>query len=175
MACVVFCIYERLHALRERMEGTHERRTEKRALMKNNERTQRTLEELRQAGFTAEKCEHFQFSGKVIAKGMDWWNNQPKHRRGSPGVRQDVFGFGDIICMREGWGIGLVQCTSKKQRTAHKAAILANKNALKWLQSNGRILLFCWSQEAKKARGAKIFWTSHLEELTLDAFNDGPF
>jgi hypothetical protein len=143
--------------------------------MKDNERTQRTLQSLREAGFTAEKVEYWQSAGMVIAKGMDWWKTAPKHRRGSPGVRKDLFGFGDIECMREGWGIGLVQSTSKNERSQHRRDILSNKKALKWLQCGGRILLFSWSLEPQKEGSKRKVWTSRLEEITLSAFNDGPF
>jgi len=142
--------------------------------MKDNERTQKTLSHLRNCGFRAQKVEYWQWYALVIDEGRKAWS---QHKNGMPGVRKDLFQFIDIIAMREDYGIVGVQSTSKGSRYAHRAGIFANEDAIIWLRSKGRILLYCWSQEQKNPTGPKIFWTPHVEEITLSMIrlNEGPF
>lgn len=59
-------------------------------------------------------------------------------------VRQDAFGFGDILACKPGVGIALIQTTSLTGIMARWRKIAKNPQAKKWKQSRGAILLHGW-------------------------------
>lgn len=59
-------------------------------------------------------------------------------------VRQDVFGFGDILACKPGVGIALVQTTSMVHLVARWRKIAKNPKAMQWKRSHGAILLHGW-------------------------------
>jgi hypothetical protein len=111
---------------------------------------QRTLQKLKSQGLTCAVAEK--------------WNPHV----GPHGIRQDLFGFIDIIaiCTDPPEGIIAVQsCTT--QFAEHKAKILGNSNAVLWLQAGGRIQLWGWR---KLKEGGRLRWQPRVEEITLESF-----
>jgi hypothetical protein len=109
--------------------------------------TQRTLARARQLGFTC----------GIVEK----WNPHAH-------IRQDLFGFIDILAMREGCGLIAIQTTSDSNRAGHRAKILAEPRAKLWLECGNRVELWTWGKHGD--RGKRKLWQLHREEITLDAF-----
>lgn len=86
--------------------------------------TQLTLKHLRKQGYTCAIAEK--------------WNAHF-------GIRQDLFGFIDIVAIREGSIVG-VQSTSEGQRRAHYKKIIALDTARDWLTAGGEIWLVTWQR-----------------------------
>lgn len=110
----------------------------------------RTMEHMRKEGFVCGRVEH--------------WNSHCN-------IRQDLFGFADLIAMRGGAGIIAVQATSDQNgANANKriAKILAEPRAKIWLQLGGRIMVFGWR---KLSRGmVREKWVPKIIEITLKEF-----
>jgi len=81
------------------------------------------------------------------------------------GVRVDVYGFGDLICCKPGWGIGLVQACSGTDHARRKLKILTECKweFSEWKASGGRVLLISWTK--KGAIGERKLWEARLKEL----------
>lgn len=109
--------------------------------------TQRTLTLLRSAGYLVAVVERFnQFAG----------------------VRQDVYGFGDLLaCRATTTEIVLVQATSTPNVNARVKKIRALPAHAEWLGAGGRILVIGWAKRG--AKGKRKVWTSKVVELTLDS------
>lgn len=112
--------------------------------------TARTLALMRRNGWTAQVVER--------------WN---PHAR----IRQDLFGFGDVIACR-GWitensipqpsSITLIQATTQANAAARVAKITTNPDvaplALRWLESGGRIVVHGWRKLKVKRGGRAVRW-----------------
>lgn len=117
--------------------------------------TQRSLELLRKRGYLAQVVER--------------WNQYAR-------VRQDVFGFGDILacggCVagmtKE---IVLVQTTTSTNMAARQKKIEAEPKALCWLQAGGKIIVHGWA--LRGARGKPKRWQVR-EVHALGAFLPTP-
>lgn len=97
--------------------------------------TQRSLKSLRSRGYTVGVTEH--------------WNAYV-------GIRQDLFGFIDLIAIKPG-EILAVQTTTKSHMNERVKKILSIKEHLVWLSSGGKIVVHGWSQ--KGPRGKRKVWT----------------
>jgi hypothetical protein len=89
------------------------------------------------------------------------------------GVRQDMFGFIDLVAIKPGLGPNMgivgVQVTSHAHRADHLKKILSTDSAKTWLMSGGRIWLITWGKH--KPRGEKVpRWDMATMELTLSDF-----
>jgi len=119
--------------------------------MKGTSPTQRTLKALRDMGRTCGIVERF---------------NQ---YAGPHGVRQDLFGFIDIIALDSIKGIVGVQSCGQSH-SAHKKKILGECRdlAIEWLKCGGTIELWSWTKRVM-VRGKKaVRWTPRIEEITLE-------
>jgi hypothetical protein len=116
-------------------------------MSKSTTPTQRTLARARQLGFTC----------GIVEK----WNPHAH-------VRQDLFGFADILAMREGCGLIAIQTTSDDHRADHRAKILAEPRARLWLECGNRVELWTWGKHGE--RGKRKLWQLHREEIALEAF-----
>lgn len=110
--------------------------------------TQRTLRNLRQQGAICGIVEH--------------WNSFAC-------IRQDLFGFIDLICLLPDRGIVAVQCCST-DHAKHKQKILDNEVAPEWLKSGGKIEIWSWRKTKVKRGGIAVRWTPRVEEITLKEF-----
>lgn len=107
--------------------------------------TQRSLVLMRKRGWTCQVVER--------------WNQFAM-------VRQDLYGFGDIICMKAGVGIALVQTTTRANMNARRAKIEAEPRYEIWRLSDGITFLHGWKKGPKDGvRGARKVWSVCEQEL----------
>lgn len=110
--------------------------------------TQRSLALLRFQGYHVQVVER--------------WNPYAK-------IRQDLFGFADLIAFRPGQpGSTLVQTTSGSNAAARRTKILANALALDWLKAGNWLRLDRWAKRGP--RGKRKVWTAESEYICLDQF-----
>jgi hypothetical protein len=110
--------------------------------------TTRTLALVRKQGFLA----------AVVEK----WNH---HRK----IRQDLFGFADVIAVDPDQGQFLLfQTTSYSGFSSRRKKILSSGDAKTWLQAGGRIFVHGWQQ--KNGKGTR--WSVREEEVTLGDFSN---
>lgn len=108
--------------------------------------TQRTLKELRAHGWTVAVVER--------------WNQYAR-------IRQDLFGFIDLIAIHPGRGVLGVQATSDSNFTARCKKSEAADVFKTWLQSGARFAVVGWKKE-KNGR-----WRPRWREFTLEGCEDG--
>lgn len=92
--------------------------------------TQLTLKKLRGEGWTCAIVEH--------------WNSFAK-------IRQDLFGFGDILCI-DGNSTGIVQCTTKSNMGARIKKIAGIPESRLWLSLGAHRWLEVWGWFKNKGR-----------------------
>lgn len=99
--------------------------------------TQRSLALMRKEGYVCAIVEH--------------WNPFAN-------IRQDLYGFIDIVCLRGGEvGVLGIQTTSTGNINARIKKIQANPNYILWLQTGNRIEVQGW---AKRGKAGKVkHWT----------------
>lgn len=78
-------------------------------------------------------------------------------------IRQDLFGFVDLIAASEERGIVAVQATSGTNVSARIAKIREEPRAYPWLAAGGRIWVIGWSKRG--ARGKRKLWTPRIVEI----------
>lgn len=105
--------------------------------------TQRTLAKLKALGFTA----------GIVEK----WNQFAR-------IRQDLFGFCDIVAMREGVGTVLIQACAGASHAARRDKVLAEPRAAIAAKCGNRIEVWSWAKRG--ARGDRKLWTLNREDLT---------
>lgn len=106
--------------------------------------TQRTLAALRQRGEVAQVVERFNQFARV---------------------RQDLFGFIDIVNLRGNRIVG-IQCTSGSAVSARVNKILASEHAPAWLNAGGLIEVWGWRKAGP--RGARKLWQPRVVSIGLD-------
>ena len=113
--------------------------------------TSRTLRALRQEGYICGIVERF---NRFV---------------GLHGIRQDLFGFIDIIAIKP---IGICGIQSCGQSFAtHDRKILESEIAPEWLKANGHIELWGWRKVKAKRGGKLMLWKPRLKIYTLEDFN----
>ena len=110
--------------------------------------TARTLQELRR-----QRC---------IAQVVERWNPHAH-------VRQDLFGFADIIALDPTTGITAIQCTTGDHHANRREKVLAEPRALAWLRAGGSIQVRSWSKIGP--RGCRKVWTERIEAIGFSQFN----
>lgn len=129
---------------------------------KGRSNTSRTLEYLKKQGWEAAIVERFlSFAG-------------------THGVRKDMFGFGDIVCMGNGRIIAVQSCGQafsehdKKILYDPKVAPLAKM----WLENGGGLYLIGWRQVVKKFKNGNKGkqWKPRIKEYKIEDIDpDLPF
>ena len=109
--------------------------------------TQRSKAYLEKAGYSVAIVEH--------------WNSWCK-------IRQDLWGFADLLAFRPGVPMMLVQTTTASNLAARRTKLLHNQYAKRWVQAGGEVVLHAWARRG--ARGEKKTWTPEPEWLTEDQF-----
>ena len=85
-------------------------------------------------------------------------------------VRVDLFGFIDIVAIKEGEsGVTGVQTTSASNLSARVNKILGIPAAQLWLATGNRILVHGWAK--KGPRGKRKLWQTVEKWLSLEDFN----
>lgn len=103
--------------------------------------------------------------GAVCAK-VEKWNPHV----GTHGIRQDLFGFGDIIVLDPERGVGLIQCCTNTH-AAHLRKITQERTeeVVAWLNTPGTWLqLWTWRKLKLKRGGKARRWMPRIEEITLE-------
>ena len=113
--------------------------------------TQKTLKALRELGYHVDICEKF------------------NPHAGPFGIRQDLFGFMDIIAFNEDEVIA-VQSTGPSGHAEHKRKILANEFAKDWVAGGRKLELWSWRKLLKNRGGKLRTWQPRIEEITLLTF-----
>lgn len=93
--------------------------------------TQRTLRELRIMGFTAYVVER--------------WNPYAK-------IRQDLFGFIDILAMKAGEPLLAVQATSAGHVSARLKKIRDTSLSQDWISTGNRLEIWGWSKKGPRSK-----------------------
>lgn len=116
--------------------------------------TQRTLKYLKDQDYRCDIAER--------------WIKIPNHPAG--GKRRDIFGFIDVIALGKDNIIAVQSCG--QAFSEHNRKIMRNENVIKWLESNGKLLLIGW-RKIKKKRGSKqMIWSPRVKEYKLEDFNE---
>jgi len=106
--------------------------------------TQRSLKHLRDNGWHPEKVE--------------WWNSFT-HRR------NDLFGFADLLAIKEGETPLLIQITTGSNLAARRTKVYENPLSPLVLKSGFRILLHGWAKYKVKRGGKATAWRLREEEV----------
>ena len=123
--------------------------------MKGLSPTQRTLRELRG-------------QGRIVGT-VERWNPYV----GSHGIRQDLFGFIDLIALDRDRGIVGIQSCGQSY-AAHERKILdseCTENVVEWLRCGGKLELWGWRKLLVKRGGKAMRWTPRVREFTLGDFD----
>ena len=110
--------------------------------------TQRSLEALREAGYLATIVER--------------WNPFAK-------IRQDLFGFCDLLCVSPSRGFLAVQTTSGSNVSARIAKIKAEPRAGIFLAAGGKIVVHGWRKIGE--RGKRKTWQCRVEIILSESQN----
>ena len=88
-------------------------------------------------------------------------------------IRQDLFGFIDIICIDKEKGIIAVQSTGSAHSEHIKKLTIDRKEIVtEWLESGAPLELISW-RKVKKVRGGKaMVWKPRICDFTLDKDNN---
>jgi hypothetical protein len=104
--------------------------------------TQRTLQLLRKEGWTAAVVEHFNVHARV---------------------RQDLFGFADVVALHPGHaGVLAVQCTTTANQASRLAKLLLLPAVRLWLQCGNQLQVWGWKRSRRTGR-----WEVTRQPLTL--------
>ena len=108
---------------------------------------QRTLKLLRAEGYLAAVCER--------------WNPHA-------GCRQDLFGFIDLVAIKEGeTGVLAVQVTTHANLATHRKKLVGNDSVRVWLATGNRVELISWAKRGP--RGKRKVWTVKRERYIIDS------
>jgi hypothetical protein len=78
-------------------------------------------------------------------------------------IRQDLFGFGDLLCVAHGLPVLLIQTTTADNMPARLEKIRANPVHIIWLSTGNRIAVWGWSKRG--SRGKRKLWTLKEQEV----------
>jgi len=91
------------------------------------------------------------------------WNPHAK-------IRQDLFGFIDMIALKRGHPVTAIQTTSGANHAKRREKILGMETARMWLSAEkSRLVVVSWAKRGP--RGDKKTWTPRIEEITLEDFD----
>ena len=118
--------------------------------------TQRTLRELRNRGMICGIVERF------------------NRYAGPHGIRQDLFGFIDIIALDPVRGIvGVQSCGQAFAEHYRKITEERNEECREWLKCGGKVELWGWRKVKLKRGGAAIRWQPRIKEITQKELDEG--
>lgn len=126
--------------------------------MKGLTPTQRTLQLLREQGIPAQSVER--------------WNPYV----GPHGIRQDLFGWIDIIGMIRGQGILAIQTCTGSGFSARLKKILdseCTERVEDWLASKGLAQIWAWRKVKKQRGGKQMVWEPKIHVITLEQLHRG--
>lgn len=113
--------------------------------------TQRTLRELRQQGCVCE----------IVEK---WIQHAGPH-----GIRKDLFGIIDVLCLDPQRGIvGVQSCGSSFSAHRRKLTVEKYQETRDWLEAGGKLELWGWRKVKVKRGGKAVRWQPRIESITLE-------
>lgn len=131
-------------------------------MAKRHPYTQMTMKALRDMGYIVGKVER--------------WNpyaGAKSEKTGKPtGIREDLFGFIDLIAIKPPFPAVGVQCTSATNHSNHRVKILESDIAPDWLACTQTIQLWSWRKSPKKRGGKQMIWKSRVEVITKRHFEE---
>jgi hypothetical protein len=77
-------------------------------------------------------------------------------------IRQDLFGFGDLLCMKEGHVLVLIQTTTTGNMKSRIQKIHALPTAWKWITTGNKIEVWGWAIRGKKGTRKKYELKRHI-------------
>lgn len=117
--------------------------------MKGLSPTQRTLRELRNQGRICGIVERFNAYA------------------GPHGIRQDLFGFIDIIALDPQRGIiGIQSCDQSFAEHFKKITQERNQECFEWLRCGGKVELWSWRKIKLQRGGKALRWAPKIKEIT---------
>lgn len=134
--------------------------------------TQRTLRELRAQGRIAAIAERWNpYAGpERIDPATRTWRRT--------GIRQDLFGFIDVLALDPQRGIIAIQSCAGSAHAKHRRKIVEEcaEAAHEWLRCGGRIELWSWSKRVVVRGGKAMRWVVRVEEIGPEAWmnDEGP-
>lgn len=113
--------------------------------------TQRTLKALRNEGRICAICEKF------------------NPHVGQCGIRQDLFGFIDIIALNPDRGIVAIQSTGS-DFAGHVKKLTEERNeaVYEWIRSGGRVELWGWRKIKLKRGSVALRWKPRIADIVID-------
>ncbi len=117
---------------------------------------------------TSRTMKHLRHQGATCAV-VEKWNQHA----GPFGVRQDLFGFVDVLVLDPERGFIGVQCCARSGHAAHRKKILEERteHAMEWLKCGGAIEIWSWAKQKVKRGGKAERWVPKVEEITLESFD----
>jgi hypothetical protein len=73
-----------------------------------------------------------------------WTVGRTEHWNAFANIRQDLFGFADMVAIKPGEPITAIQVTSASNHSTRRVKILNNECARVWCAAGGRILVWSW-------------------------------
>lgn len=91
---------------------------------------------------------------------------------GPPGVRIDLFGFADIVCLDGLPGVHGIQATSAANVSARLAKARELPVLRRWLEAGNRLTILGWSKRG--AAGKRKLWGCRAVVVTLADLSAAP-
>jgi len=94
---------------------------------------------------------------------------------GPYGVRQDLFGFIDLVALDPARGITAIQVCSGSSLAAHRRKLLdsdCSEAVRLWLRCGGFVELWAWRKVKLRRGGKAMIWQPKIEDITLDHFSE---
>ena len=107
--------------------------------------TQRTMEALREVGWTVGVVERYM------------------SRVGMFGIRRDYLGIIDVIGCHPNLGILGVQCCAASGKASHVRKIISSSNSLEWIDAGGRLEVWSWRKYVKPVD--RKYWRSTITRI----------
>jgi len=90
---------------------------------------------------------------------------------GEHGIRQDLFGIVDVLCLDPARGFVGIQCCSGGTRKEHLRKLTEDKaqECLDWLGTpGGHLELWTWRKLKVKKGGKAMIWKARVEPITVE-------
>ena len=89
------------------------------------------------------------------------------NNRVGPGIRSDLYGLFDVLCMSRAEGIIGIQCCSADFAAHYRKITIEHRhNALMWLSSGGKIELWGWRLLVEKRGSKRRRWMPRIIAIT---------
>jgi len=106
---------------------------------------------------------------KCMVAVVEKWNPfvKIKNKKGVEriGVRQDLFGFADIIAITPTGQFSFIQLTDMTHLSKHRRKILENKNAIELMARGVKVVLHGWKDNGVREKNTGLRYEVHIEEI----------